>query len=762
MNMSPFLSCLLVHLIMYYPLAVLSQQNIDKIKFSSMKNLDHISTLEVAEAINDLPGYLHVALKQAPGGCGSNWTALSKVTQRLKIIGNSTFDVSRQAVAIDSFGKPGAGLLRGHTNYLGSFDECMQVETKSLDFSMNYCKLGFSVVMKDQSTGNYTVPFPLQFSEALCVPATCSFDNINDTLYSIDKELYLANSPVVFIASGPDSFTCTPQGTVPYTTGAKLMIAICCLFVLLVIIGTGYDLLLWYIQNVLNRRPGFLKPLNILKIGKGELSETDALLGHKRKSTFSERLFIFYHDAMIGFSLYKTVPTVLSTRQPPSAITSINGMRVISMFWVILSHTFAFDAQGFTNPFDLFSSFPGRFSSQAIMNGYFSVDSFFFLSGVLLAYLTFREMGRRNGKFPFIPYYVHRFLRLTPTYMFVLFFLWHITVHLGTGTNLLSIFGPDSVGAKVCHKYWWTNLLYINNFYPVKFGDQCMGWTWYLANDMQFFVISPLLLIPLYMWFPVGVAAIGVVLLGSFGVTGFIAGYYDYPANTLYKTLIGQTDRPDFPDESTEIYGKPYCRISPYLVGILLGYILYNKYRFTFRRNMNWLIHLSLWALAAILGVTVVYGLYPSWHGHELSTAENVTYYMFSRFVWGLCLAIVVFVCHNGYGGVINRFLSMPFWVPLSRMTFNAYLVHEIILFVMYSEFRSTTYYTDIIMVVYTIAAVVLAFGAAGVICVFVEFPLSNLESAVFKLFGAPLRESTRRVEQEKQIQAVNDSTVKN
>jgi peptidoglycan/LPS O-acetylase OafA/YrhL len=43
---------------------------------------------------------------------------------------------------------------------------------------------------------------------------------------------------------------------------------------------------------------------------------------------------------------------------------------------------------------------------------------------------------------------------------------------------------------------FFTNLFYFNNLYP--FGPEggissCMGWTWYLANDMQFFLLVPLL-----------------------------------------------------------------------------------------------------------------------------------------------------------------------------------------------------------------------------------------------------------------------------
>ena len=59
-----------------------------------------------------------------------------------------------------------------------------------------------------------------------------------------------------------------------------------------------------------------------------------------------------------------------------------------------------------------------------------------------------------------------------------------------------------------CPEGWWTNLLYINNLYsgpdpqsgPAlnKFG--CLGYTWYLANDTQFYVLSPILLITLILY----------------------------------------------------------------------------------------------------------------------------------------------------------------------------------------------------------------------------------------------------------------------
>ena len=394
-----------------------------------------------------------------------------------------------------------------------------------------------------------------------------------------------------------------------------------------------------------------------------------------------------------------------------------------------------------------------RFSAQVIINGFLSVDSFFFLSGVLVSYLTLREMKRRNGRFPLIPYYLHRFLRLTPTYMFVLFFNWFLTMYLAQGTPSYQVLlGPGGQQWENCKNYWWTNLLYINNFYPEKLMNECMSWSWYLANDMQFFVISPLIIIPLFIWFPGGVIASGILLLTSFAATGFITGFYRLPASAFLPLDWGVPIQKNFPDYMSQIYIKPYCRIGPYIIGLLLGAIFHYKYKLSFpNKLLNWLFYLTMWVVAAALGMTAVYGLQDGFYGHTFTQAENIFYNMFARTGWGVALALLVYACHHGYGGPINSFLSMPFWVPLSRLTYNAYLVHPIILDVITGSQRDTLYYTDITIVPYIIGSVVLSYGAAGVVSVLVEFPFANVEMAVFKVLGMQLRESTRRVKMDKE-----------
>ena len=609
----------------------------------------------------------------------------------------------------------------------GSFDECLNIGERVKFWS---APITAYIVIKPPPNPTL-VPIGIRYG--MCVPVSCDSE---DFQYFINQSnaFILQYEQTFFLEGDFSQVVETKSRTTPLTTGAIIMITVCCIFLALAIFGTVADVGVKILKE-------FSKKLNGSSINRNPAIESYPLLGQPRHVAHRGGIFFEMFNPLefiTAFSVFKNVGMILSTKQPPTAITSLNGIRVISMGWVILGHTFLWCYGITSNPLYVVTNVASRFSAQPIVNGYFSVDSFFFLSGTLVAYLTLREMERKKGRFPVITYYIHRYLRLTMVYAFVLFFWWTLTVYLGSGPEWYLLAGKGSANYEACNKYWWTNILYINNFYPWKLGDECMGWTWYLANDMQFFILAPLVLIPLYFSFPIGLAIAAIMLCATLATNGAIAGTQKFLANT------------DLPDpsnvnQSDDIYVKPYCRAAPYLVGIVLGFILFKKVRV----KIHWLLDVGIygviWIMAAGCCYSVVYGLYDSFNGHELTEAQNVSYIMFSRFTWGVGLALIVFACHNGYGWVVNDFLSMKLWIPLSRLSYTAYLVHPIVLSVTIYTTRNTVAYTDFFIAVYAVAMVVLSFAVGGVVAVFVEFPLSNFEMAVFKLVGLKPRESVRR-----------------
>lgn len=267
------------------------------------------------------------------------------------------------------------------------------------------------------------------------------------------------------------------------------------------------------------------------------------------------------------------------------------------------------------------------------------------------------------------------------------------------------------------------------------FSLQCMGWSWYLANDMQFYIISPAILFTAYRFRLRGLLLIVAVLTGiSFVTTAIIYAHYDLAAVQLSPATKAETAAGI--DSSSLTYVKPYCRIAPYLVGMLLGYLLVHakNWKLPSKTKMR-LFNMAGWCVAIALALSTLYGEYKVLRKDNpkpFSRAENITYGTFSRFAWSLALAWVVFACQNGFGGLVNKILSARFWIPLSRLTYCAYLVHILAIVALYGSFETVQAYSDVHISISFVGVIGISYAAAFLVSVCVEFPMMQLEKLIF------------------------------
>ncbi len=101
-------------------------------------------------------------------------------------------------------------------------------------------------------------------------------------------------------------------------------------------------------------------------------------------------------------------------------------------------------------------------SFSMITSCFFSVDSFFLLSGLLNSYIFMKEIVDKKKKLSggfWLKYYLHRIWRITPPYMLVLMFNVALSRYIGTGP----FFPKNGFETDFCRNTWWTNLLYVNN-----------------------------------------------------------------------------------------------------------------------------------------------------------------------------------------------------------------------------------------------------------------------------------------------------------
>ena len=650
-------------------------------------------------------------------------------------------DNEKQAAYLDSFGKVGAGILTGNVQYLGYYDQCIDIG------NTDYCRFPFYMTITTMGTttepSNASFTIPVEFG--MCFPSSCNAKDFYDLFFNgsdetFDSKLFTDVNAVnytvnVTVSVGYTEPIC-PWRDLKWTNSSIVVLTLCILLIVLVITGTMVDVSFWLINDILPKLDlpeGKPQTTTTNSEDKHSINVDEPLVHAKNEQGSSDKRVIeFLKDLMLSFSLYKTVPAIIATSQSANAVTSINGIRVISMIWIILGHTFGHGmgidnyGAGFANILEVSETIRKRFLFQLVDNFALAVNSFFVLSGFLLSYLSIKEMDRRQGKFQFITFYVHRLLRLSPACYLVVLIYFKLLPHVGSGP--LWFFMDD---ISHCEKYWWTSFLYINNFYPISMSIDCYPVMWYLSDIVQFFIVSPIFVLLLYHCWRIGFATIGGIMLASIAIIGTFVGIANINANLFLTPDLTGWDN---------IYSKPYCRINAYLIGVLLGFVLYKKWRVKCDLWILICFYSLMWIIAIGSCLVIVFGQYKTWNGHPFTKSENIMYFMFSYTVFSTGVALMIYACHNGFGGVINKLLSFSFWVPLSNLNYMTYLVHPIVLTLMYRTMRVQFIYTDWLLILLFASAVVLSYSLALILAVTVEYPVANIENAVYKFVGIKRR----------------------
>lgn len=125
--------------------------------------------------------------------------------------------------------------------------------------------------------------------------------------------------------------------------------------------------------------------------GSGENNSTsdEHLEGHLHEP---EKLSV-YSELLLSFSIITNFNAICDRNVGADTIPSIHGLRAISMAWVILGHTCIVIFK-YSDNLELRKEVEKNFFFQAITNGPFSVDTFFFISGCLVSYLYFRTNAK--------------------------------------------------------------------------------------------------------------------------------------------------------------------------------------------------------------------------------------------------------------------------------------------------------------------------------------------------------------------------------
>ncbi|KAL5292396.1 hypothetical protein ACFFRR_011293 [Megaselia abdita] len=544
----------------------------------------------------------------------------------------------------ESWGRPPSGLTYGHFVDYGNYKECTDVSIihKKTEIVGKYCTAMiplndyFYLVQENRvdldklqrKAVHYpkTEP-PLGPGFGICIPNACNEKTISKIL---GKALKLVNLKV---AVNRCSIKETPAMEVLDYTALAIFAVILCL----VFSSTFYD---WITFNYnMNREP-----------------------------------------LCLAFSLRMNCKKVFNVSNCPKDdnISCLNGIRSLSMAWIILGHTLLWYALlsivNLISALDLGKSPVFLLLGAAILG----VDSFFFLSGLLISWIALKLLD--HGKPLNVLYmYSHRLLRLLPVLCISVLFVMTFLKYCGNGpiwSFVLKLFTYP------CEKTWWRTLLFIQNYHN---DLVCLGQSWYLAVDTQLYFISPLILLGLHKW---GKKFLIVLVSLVFLSVGCVFGMY---IKNNYTTILPVTIGGEVSDRKDKVYVATHTRYPIWLMGITCGYFMHTL-RTKELRIPRYVVVLC-WISSLVLIFTIVFGPYETIQPGYKGKAESAAAYdAFGKLGWGLALSWIVFACHFGYGGFINDFLSHPVWQIPSRLSFSMYLAHFPVQMIVFGNLKHSVY----------------------------------------------------------------------
>ena len=610
----------------------------------------------------------------------------------------------------DSTGKLPDGILLGNVNPFGNWDECLNTTgfynsihddagSSVASFSGKYC-----LTIMTKGDGEAQSPPDLRVRSAggvgltpilpalptksasvgVCIPSTCSNEELAAGLNAA------LSGVTVYV---PDNFCHTQDEETTFTAADIVMIVIFSLAGLLMLVGTVIDVVA--VQATKNPESWWAR------------------------ANSRQVLPVTLRRVFLAFSVYTNGRKLLDTSTTRDTLGCLHGIRFFSNAWVILGHTYyllvPFKHQ---NPSKLLSFF-GNFGFLTITDATVSVDTFFLLSGLLVSYSVMRSLEKTKGKFNIVMFYVHRYIRLTPVMMMVIGFVSTLYLHLGTGPY----WGVASQNNPLfCQQKWWMNMLYVNNIDPLE--EQCMGQTWYLANDMQMYLFSPLILLPLFHWPVLGQLWLIFLICFFTGINAMV---------TVTQNLGPFGAIPGTDGDSNVRYEKPWTRFGPYLVGLYMGWVMH-KLRGR-RISLPAPVVAIGWLTASLTGCLIVYGPY------DLPTvppeATSVIYAMLSRTAWSVCVAWVIFACVTGHGWVVDSLLSWKAFIPLSKLTYTSYLVSIDVQLYYYYTNRAPLHLDQPLLVYLFLASIPAIFTVAAIFSLAFESPMIGLEKIIFPQMSA-------------------------
>ncbi|XP_050428678.1 nose resistant to fluoxetine protein 6-like [Adelges cooleyi] len=560
---------------------------------------------------------------------------------------NNTYWAVRMA---ESWNRYPSGLLAGDNYQLGVYDECVDVASP---VQGQYCladiKL-YTATKKDytlnrpdypKNTDNawhqilgwvdYSDQFPRNLLKiGICIPAACSALDLQNSLQTELNKVF--NPEQVNAVVRVDPIMCTTsKDTYPYTSGYYITCAAIAILLFVCCVATFYHFAI------------------LLKTQSSKATNVD---DYRMYETFS---IIKNAKDLLKYDLN-------------NELNIIYGFKVGVMVSVLFGHRlmyFIATPLSYPEPFErIYVDGP-----SILLTSMNLVDPFFYMTG-FVTYILLKSTFQKPGSWwlKLTTTLAYRFARLVPSYGLVMAFTAHVLPHLGNGPLWPLKTWQE---AENCQKYWWTNLVFINNYIDAKY--QCLIISWYVSCDFQFLVVG-IIVILIYTKRP----KLGVGLLTVLLVISLFAPFYTTivkKVDGLVKVLIPALENVRSSRTFDEVYRSSYLRAVPYLVGLAVSMLVETLKERKFKLPMV-VVYTGTFVVTVVGMWIQLYGAIFYQRHRPYNALEHALYATFHHFSWTLISVWISICCFTTGYGPLAKVFSNRFMVTLGKLSYHVFMVN--------------------------------------------------------------------------------------
>jgi len=362
-----------------------------------------------------------------------------------------------------------------------------------------------------------------------------------------------------------------------------------------------------------------------------------------------------------------------------------------------------------------------------LLTGLNTVDSFFFISGIITYVNHFREFQKPKAESAWktlLMLIINRILRILPAYCTIMAITAYIIPHFGDGP-LWPLNTWEE--ADICKNYWWTNLLFISNLLDIKY--QCLHVSWYLSCDIQFFIIGVIVVYILTKNQKKGIALLGTIiglsifvpfiitlLTGRDGIDKFLIKYILNIKNffSLNKS-----------------YRLSYMRATPFFSGIATSFVV-EKLK---RKNIKFsqiVVHGGLFAICTLTFWIQFYGTVFYTRNRPYYPLEHALYFIFSHCTWaiiGTWITISYFT--SGYG-LLNNIFNNRLTVFMGKLSLSVMLLNITVMYTSISSQRLPVHMSSKYLFDALLYDIFISYLMATIMYLIIEEPFGKLTKRIF------------------------------